>query len=122
MAYDKFKGQKAHLVGVEFGESIHWNQRVADGALAKFATTWKEGVFLGVKGKRWAHRRHLVRGMEDSDGAAQAVQGEVERRKRQLGRGAPILRRGGAARGSDGLRRAWMARKSCGRRLWRARI
>lgn len=29
------KGKTAHLAGVEFGEVVHWKERVAAGALAK---------------------------------------------------------------------------------------
>lgn len=50
-AYERFKGKKAHLVGVEFGESVHWKERQVGGALCKSATTSVDGVFLGIEGK-----------------------------------------------------------------------
>lgn len=50
-ACERNKGKPAHLVGVGVREAVHRTERAVGGALDTFATTWQEGVFLGVKGK-----------------------------------------------------------------------
>lgn len=77
-AHERFKGN-AHLVGggVEFGESDHWQESPASCAEAKFASTWRDGVFSwgGGRGRARgaAHRGHGGRRLEDKGHVAQAV-------------------------------------------------
>ena len=50
-AYERLKGKKATTLGIEFGEAVHWKSVPAGGALGKLSSTWRDGVYLGVKGK-----------------------------------------------------------------------
>ena len=50
-AYERCKGKAAKSVGVEFGEGVLWRRKLEGGALGKLAVLWKDGVYLGVKGK-----------------------------------------------------------------------
>ena len=50
-AYERLKGKKSTTLGVEFGEAVHWRIAPVSGALGKLSSSWREGVFLGVKGK-----------------------------------------------------------------------
>ena len=50
-AYERLKGKKATVLGIEFGESVHWRRRpAAREALGKAAIPFCDGVYLGVKG------------------------------------------------------------------------
>jgi hypothetical protein len=49
-AYERCKGKKAKVLGVEFGESILWRKRPMRGALGKLSSLWGDGIYLGVKG------------------------------------------------------------------------
>ena len=49
-AYERNKGKKAKVLGVEFGEAVLWRRRPVGGALGKLAVIWEDGVFSGVKG------------------------------------------------------------------------
>ena len=54
-AYERSKGKKSKMMGLEFGERVHWKRKVADAgreqrqALGKLDSLWSEGVYLGVK-------------------------------------------------------------------------
>ena len=50
-AYERCKGKTAKSMGIEFGEAVLWRKRPARGALGKLTVLWKDGVYLGVKGK-----------------------------------------------------------------------
>ena len=50
-AYERLKGKRSTSIGVEFGEAVHWRVAPASGALGKLSSSWRNGVFLGVKGK-----------------------------------------------------------------------
>lgn len=50
-AYERLKGRRAKVLGLEFGEAIHWRARPSRGALGKLDSLWDDGVFLGVRGK-----------------------------------------------------------------------
>ena len=49
-AYERCKGKKAKVLGLEFGEGILWKRRPIGGKLAKLSCMWEDGIFLGVKG------------------------------------------------------------------------
>lgn len=48
--YERIKGKKAKLWGIEFGEAVLWKRRPVGGPLGKLSLMWSDGVFLGVKG------------------------------------------------------------------------
>ena len=48
-AYERCKGKRAKVEGLEFLESVWWKRRVDEGGLGKLAVRWEEGVFLGCK-------------------------------------------------------------------------
>ena len=49
-AYERIKGKKAKLHGMEFAEGVLWKRRREGGPLGKLTSMWEDGVFLGVKG------------------------------------------------------------------------
>ena len=49
-AYERCKGKRAKVMGLEFGEGILWKRRAVGGKLAKLSCMWEAGIFLGVKG------------------------------------------------------------------------
>ena len=48
--YERSKGKRGKIPGVEFGEGIWWKRKPVGGALGKLTCLWSDGVFLGVKG------------------------------------------------------------------------
>lgn len=50
-AYERFKGRKARVHGIEFGEAVHWRRLPERGPLGKLESLWGDGIYLGVKGK-----------------------------------------------------------------------
>ena len=54
-AYERAKGKKATLVGIEFGEKVLWRKKKGD-KMAKLRSKWGYGIFLGVRrrsGELW---------------------------------------------------------------------
>ena len=49
-AYERNKGKRAKVMGLEFGELLLWKRKPSGGALGKLTCMWSEGVYLGVKG------------------------------------------------------------------------
>jgi len=49
-AYERMKGKKAKVQGMEFAEGILWKRRREGGPLGKLTCMWEDGVYLGVKG------------------------------------------------------------------------
>ena len=49
-AYERNKGTRANMFGVEFAEAVLWKKKAAGGEKAKLETTWAEGCFSGIKG------------------------------------------------------------------------
>ena len=49
-AYERLKGKKAKVQGLEFGEGVLWKRRPEGGPLGKLTCMWNDGVFMGVKG------------------------------------------------------------------------
>ena len=47
--YERLKGKKAKLQGLEFGEQVLWKRRPEGGPLGKLTCLWDDGVFLGTK-------------------------------------------------------------------------
>ena len=47
-SYERMKGKRATVLGVEFGERIMWKEKPV-GALRKMIPQWQLGIFLGVK-------------------------------------------------------------------------
>ena len=50
-AYERWKGKRAKCLGLEFGETVHWRTSPTSGALGKLSSSWRQGVYLGVRGK-----------------------------------------------------------------------
>ena len=48
--YERMKGKKGRIQGMEFGEGVWWKRRREGGPLGKLTSMWENGVFLGVKG------------------------------------------------------------------------
>ena len=48
--YERLKGKRARLQGMEFGEGILWKRRREGGPLGKLTCMWEDGVYLGMKG------------------------------------------------------------------------
>ena len=48
--YERCKGRRARLPGMEFGEAVLWKRKREGGPLGKLACMWEDGIFLGVKG------------------------------------------------------------------------
>ena len=76
-AYERSRGKRARLPGVEFGEGVLWKRRREGGPLGKLTCMWEDGIFLGVKGStgemivgdqkgvwrtRTIRRKHKVKG------------------------------------------------------------
>ena len=49
-AYERLKGKRAKVQGLEFGEGVLWKRRPGGGPLGKLTCMWDDGIFLGVKG------------------------------------------------------------------------
>ena len=50
-AFERCKGKKAKMLGIEFGEAVLWKRKPAGGALGKLTCMWEDGVYLGVRGR-----------------------------------------------------------------------
>ena len=48
--YERCKGKRARLPGMEFGEAVLWRRRQEGEPLGKLTCMWEDGIFLGVKG------------------------------------------------------------------------
>lgn len=54
-AYERCKGKRATVVGLEFGEKLLWRKKKAD-KMAKIRSRWAYGIFVGVRrrsGELW---------------------------------------------------------------------
>ena len=49
-AYERTRGKKATVVGLEFGEKVLWRKKKAN-KMAKLRSRWAYGIFVGVKTK-----------------------------------------------------------------------
>jgi hypothetical protein len=49
-AYERSKGKKSRLAGLEFGEQVMWRRKPVGNNLAKLSVMWDLGTYLGVKG------------------------------------------------------------------------
>ena len=49
-AYERCRGKKARVQGLEFGEGVLWKRRREGGPLGKLTCMWEDGVYLGMKG------------------------------------------------------------------------
>ena len=43
-AYERLKGKRAKVHGIEFGEGIMWKRRREGGPLGKLACMWDDGI------------------------------------------------------------------------------
>ena len=50
-AYERLKRKRAVTMGYEFGEKVLWKISGTDGALGKLSSTWRTGVYVGVRGR-----------------------------------------------------------------------
>ena len=44
-AYERCKGKKATMPGIEFGEAMRWKRKPLEGALGKLSFLWEDGIF-----------------------------------------------------------------------------
>ena len=51
VAYERIKGKKPSILGLEFGEKLLYKVRVKTGKLAKIIARWEHGIFVGVRRK-----------------------------------------------------------------------
>ena len=58
VAYERLKGKRGTVHGIEFGEGVLWKRRPEGGGLGKLSILWEDGFFLGVKrnNRRIYHR------------------------------------------------------------------
>ena len=49
-SYERLKGKRAKVLGIEFGEKVLWRRRPIGNALGKLSCMWEDGIYLGVKG------------------------------------------------------------------------
>ena len=59
-SYERTRGKKATVVGLEFGEKLLWRKKKGDKA-AKLRSRWAYGVFLGARrrsGEMWIADKH----------------------------------------------------------------
>ena len=47
--YERLKGKNSKVLGLEFGEKLHFRRSRAGGKLAKLDMAWSDGVFLGFR-------------------------------------------------------------------------
>lgn len=47
--YERLRGKSSKLLGLEFGEKVHFRRGRAPGKLAKLEVAWQDGVFLGYR-------------------------------------------------------------------------
>ena len=47
--YERLKGKKSKLIGLEFGERLHYRKQRIGNRLAKLDVMWADGVFLGYR-------------------------------------------------------------------------
>jgi hypothetical protein len=50
-SYQRLKGKRVAMPGVEFGESVIWKPDSRGGALGKLSSAWKLGIYVGVRSK-----------------------------------------------------------------------
>jgi hypothetical protein len=50
-AYQRLKGKRVLMPGLEFGEGVIWKIDNRTGALGKLSSSWKSGVYIGVRCK-----------------------------------------------------------------------
>ena len=48
-AYERLKGKKSKLLGIEFGEKVHFRRQAVGDRLAKLDVMWEDGIFLGYR-------------------------------------------------------------------------
>ena len=48
-AYERLKGKRAKMNGIEFGEGVMFKRNPKDGQLGKLSILWDDGIFQGVK-------------------------------------------------------------------------
>jgi hypothetical protein len=50
-AYERSKGKPTKMLGIEFGEAVHWKRKPVGGALAKLTCLWEDGVYIGIRSR-----------------------------------------------------------------------
>ena len=50
-AHERLKGKKGTMPGLEFAEGVLWKAGNRGGALGKLSTTWRTGVYVGIRAK-----------------------------------------------------------------------
>jgi len=97
--YERCRGKKSKLLGLEFGEFLNFRWSRAPGRLARLDCLWEDGIFLGYRsssGEVIVGTRDG--GLQDEDGAAQGRAAPME--QQELG-----ARRRGAVADESGTRR-----------------
>ena len=49
--YQRVKGKKPSVLGIEFGEEVYWKRHLDKKRLEKLNSRWEEGVFVGIRRK-----------------------------------------------------------------------
>ena len=44
-SFERCKGERARIVGIEFGESVMWKKTFGGGAVGKLSSNWNDGYF-----------------------------------------------------------------------------
>jgi hypothetical protein len=50
-AYQRLKGKRCNMPGIEFAEGVLWKSDNRSGALGKLSSAWKHGVYVGIRSK-----------------------------------------------------------------------
>ena len=137
-AYERNKGKKAKVLGIEFGEAILWKRRPVGGALGKLSCLWEDGLYLGIRGQSgelivsdregvWRTRTVQRKPIEDrwpedayemiqktpwADAEKDEMQGETEKLVTEMTEAEKEAEKQGRARGQDSWRGSTSARST----------
>ena len=50
-AYERCKGKRAKINGIEFWEAVWWKRKREGGGPGKLTSMWSDGIYVGMKGK-----------------------------------------------------------------------
>ena len=101
--YERLRGKSSKLLGLEFGEQLHFRRTRHGGRLAKLDVSWQDGVFLGYRSASGEIIIGTRRGRpENEDRAAKAGDREVGQEEPGHGRRSAVAAGRGRRRGGDG--------------------
>ena len=67
--YERLREKSSKLLGLEFGERLHFRRCRAAARMAKLDVSWQDGVFLGYRSLRGEVVVGTAEGVQDEDGA-----------------------------------------------------